>query len=113
MTKRTETTAPKSYRSEILAAVHETATDLHEAGVMEKRTRRQFDDMCLTPVEPLEPSAIKELREAERVSQAVFARYLNVTTGLVSQWERGEKRPAGASLKLLSLIRRNGLDSVA
>ena len=113
MTKRTETTDPKSYRSEILAAVHETATDLHDAGIMEKRTLRRFDEMYLTPVEPLEPSAVKELREGERVSQAVFARYLNVTTGLVSQWERGEKKPAGASLKLLSLIRRNGLDSVA
>ena len=113
MTKRNETMDPKGYRSEILAAVHETATDLHDAGVMEKRTLRRFDEMCLTPVEPLAPEAIRELRESERVSQAVLARYLNVTTGLVSQWERGEKKPAGASLKLLSLIRKNGLDSVA
>ena len=37
----------------------------------------------------------------------MFARYLNVTTGLVSQWERGEKRPRGASLKLLTLVAKN------
>jgi len=37
----------------------------------------------------------------------------NVTTGLVSQWERGEKRPRGASLKLLSLVAENGLQAVA
>jgi putative transcriptional regulator len=43
----------------------------------------------------------------------VFARYLNVTTGLVSQWEPGEKRPQGASLKLLSLVAKNGLVAVA
>jgi putative transcriptional regulator len=49
----------------------------------------------------------------ERVSQAVFARYLNVTTGLISQWERGEKRPAGASLKLLNLVDRRGLAAIA
>ena len=110
MTKRTE---EATYRSEILAAIHETATDLHDAGVMEKRTLRRFDDMCLTPVEPLAPDAIRALRENERVSQAVLARYLNVTTGLVSQWERGEKRPAGASLKLLTLIKRHGLERVA
>ncbi len=42
-----------------------------------------------------------------------FARYLNVTTGLVSQWERGEKHPQGASLKLLSLVAKNGLHTVA
>jgi len=45
--------------------------------------------------------------------QAVFARYLNVTTGLVSQWERGEKHPGGASLKLLVLVAKNGLQAVA
>jgi putative transcriptional regulator len=43
----------------------------------------------------------------------VFARYLNVTTGLVSQWERGEKHPRGAFLKLLALVSRNGLEMVA
>ena len=49
----------------------------------------------------------------ENASQAVFARYLNVTAGLVSQWERGEKRPRGASLKLLTLVAKNGLGAVA
>ena len=43
----------------------------------------------------------------------MFARYLNVSPGVVSQWERGEKRPAGASLKLLSLVRKNGLAAVS
>ena len=46
-------------------------------------------------------------------SRAVFPRYLNVTTGLVSQWERGEKRPRGASLKLLTLVAKNGLGVLA
>ena len=49
----------------------------------------------------------------EKASQAVFARYLNVTTGLVSQWERGEKHPRGASLKLLTLVAKKGLQAVA
>jgi putative transcriptional regulator len=49
----------------------------------------------------------------ERVSQAVFARYLNVTTGFISQRERGEKRPAGTSLKLLNLVARRGLAAIA
>ena len=52
-------------------------------------------------------------RLRENASQAVFARYLNVTTGLVSQWERGEKRPRGPSLKLLALVEKNGLNAVA
>ena len=69
--------------------------------------------MCLTPVEEMAPERIREIRLRENASQAVFARYLNVTTGLVSQWERGVKRPRGASLKLLTLVAKKGLGAVA
>jgi putative transcriptional regulator len=103
----------KQYRSPVMASIHETAEGLHAAGVMGKQTMRQFDEACLTPVRPLAPEEIRALREREGASQAVFARYLNVTTGLISQWERGEKHPQGASLKLLSLVAKNGLDTVA
>jgi putative transcriptional regulator len=103
----------KQYRSDALAAVHETAAGLAEAGVLDKRTMKAFDELCLTPVEPLSPQEIRAIRARENASQAVFARYLNVTTGLVSQWERGEKHPRGASLKLLTLVARKGLQAVA
>jgi putative transcriptional regulator len=103
----------KQYRSRAMASVHETAEGLHNAGLMDKQTLRQFDAACLTPVRALTPAQIRALREREGASQAVFARYLNVTTGLVSQWERGEKHPQGPSLKLLSLIAKNGLATVA
>ena len=103
----------KQYRTPAMASIHETAEGLHAAGVMDKQTMRRFDEACLTPVRPLKPAEIRALREREGASQAVFARYLNVTTGLVSQWERGEKHPQGASLKLLSLVARHGLGTVA
>lgn len=103
----------KQYRSKAMASIHETAEGLHAAGVMDKQTMRRFNEACLTPVRPLTAAEIRALREREGASQAVFARYLNVTTGLVSQWERGEKRPQGASLKLLALVARNGLAGVA
>src|SRR6266446_568689 len=103
----------KQYRSRVLASVHETAEGLTGAGVMSKQTMREFDELCLTPVRPLTAAEIRELREKEGASQAVFARYLNVSTGLVSQWERGEKHPQGASLKLLALVAEKGLDAVA
>ena len=103
----------KQYCSSLLASIHETAEGLRAARVMDKRTMREFDELCLTPVRLLKPKEIRALRLREGASQAVFARYLNVTTGLVSQWERGEKQPQGASLKLLSLVDKNGLQSVA
>lgn len=104
---------PRSYRTAQLAAIHETASGLAEIGLIDKRTMKEFDAMCLSPVEPLSAEQIREIRLHEGASQAVFARYLNVTTGLVSQWERGTKRPRGASLKLLTLVARKGLQAVA
>ena len=103
----------RQYRSALMASIHETAEGLHAAGVMDKRTMQEFDEMCLTPVRPLKPKEICALRAREGASQAVFARYFNVTTGLVSQWERGEKSPQGAALKLLTLVAKNGLQAVA
>ena len=96
-----------------MASVHETALGLNEAGLLTKQTMKAFDEMCLTPVEELTPDQIRAIRVKEQASQAVFARYLNVTTGLVSQWERGEKHPRGASLKLLTIVARKGLQAVA
>ncbi|MGZ3688891.1 MAG: helix-turn-helix domain-containing protein [Terriglobales bacterium] len=104
---------PKPYRSKFLRAMHETAEDFYKEGVMPKRTMREFDELCLTPVNPLSPKKIRELRMREGASQAVFARHLGVSTNLISQWERGEKKPQGASLKLLNLVAKNGLDFVA
>ena len=74
---------------------------------------RDFDASCLTAVEALSPKAIQTIREREGVSQAVFASFLNVKTKLVSEWERGEKKPSGPSLKLLSLVKSKGLESIA
>lgn len=103
----------KKYRSHAMAAVHETMEALHDVGAVNKQTMRRFDEACLTPVRPLTPEEIKAIREREHASQAVFANYLNVTTSLVSKWERGEKRPSGASLKLLLLVEKHGLAAVA
>lgn len=99
--------------SGILASVHKTAAGLHKAGLVDKATMREFDAMCLTPVDPLSPDEIRALREREQVSQPVFAHYLNVRRDAVSKWERGEKRPDGPSLKLLNLVKAKGLRAIA
>lgn len=103
----------RAYKSDVKAAIHETASDLYEAGMINKMTMRRFDEACLTPLRPLTPRQIRALRERERVSQTVFANYLNVTPNLVSKWERGEKKPSGPALKLLSLVEKHGITAVA
>lgn len=104
---------PKHYRSKIMQAIHETASDLYTSGGMDRATMRKFDVMCLTPIQKMTPKRIRDLRKRENASQAVFAAYLNVTPSLVSKWERGEKNPQGSSLKLLSLAEKKGLEAIA
>ena len=103
---------PKIYKSRILAAVHEAMQDAHDVGVLDKKTMREFDAACLTEVEKLSAKEVAALREREGVSQAVMARYLNVAVKLVGEWERGEKRPSGPSLKLLALVKAKGLQAI-
>jgi putative transcriptional regulator len=100
-------------KSPILAAVHETARGLHKAGAMDQLTLREFDRLCVPPVEPLEPEQIKKIREASHVSQAVFARLLNTSVSTVQKWEIGQKKPTGTALKLLHLVQKRGLEVVA
>ena len=100
------------YRSEIAQAMHETIAGMHRLGVVDKQTMRGFDARCLTPVEDLTAQDVIDMLEKAGISQAVFARALNITTDYVSKIERGIRQPSGATLKLLSLVRRKGFEAV-
>ena len=103
----------KAYKSEALAAVHESMADLHKIDMLDAKTMRGFDRACLTPVLDLSPTTIRRIRTKAAVSQAVFAAHLNVTVGVVSKWERGEKQPRGPAAKLLTLAAKHGLQAIA
>lgn len=79
---------------------------------MDQTTLREFDRLCLSEIEPLEPEQIKQIRESSHVSQAVFAAILNTSLSTVQKWEIGQKRPSGTALKLLHLVKKRGLNSV-
>jgi putative transcriptional regulator len=101
------------YGNRRLETLHKTAEALHKVDALDKATLRDIEAFCLTKVETLSGEDIQALREREGISQAVLARHLNVGTKLVSDWERGAKRPSGPSLKLLVLVRAKGLDAIA
>lgn len=102
----------KKYRSEAFAAIHETMEALRDVGAIDKQTMRVFDETCLTPVHALAPEDIRAIREREHLSQPVFARYLNVSKNLVSDWERGVKKPGGPALRLLTLVQKKGVAAI-
>lgn len=68
----------KRYRSEVCAAIHQTIEDLHQIGLVDKNTKRKFDDSCLIPVEELPPEEIRQLRENQNIqgcpARPIFAR---------------------------------------
>jgi len=74
---------------------------------------RSFDASCLTSPPTLTPEQIKKIRQSLRVSQPVFARYLNTSESTVEKWETGAKQPSGMALKLLSIVKKHGLDALA
>lgn len=96
-------------KSRILKEIHESATGMHKLGIMSATTLREFDALCLSPVDELNPTQIKKIRLKEKVSQSVLARYLNISVSTIQKWEIGEKKPNGLALKILDLIRRKGL----
>jgi putative transcriptional regulator len=101
--------------SRLTRALLETADDMREGGLLdkaayEKITLRHLGAKETPQADPITGEQIRALREQAHMSQAVFARYLNLTVGYIS--ERGAKRPTGATLVLLNVIRRKGINAI-
>jgi putative transcriptional regulator len=104
----------------LMASLLETAQDFRDSGIMDERTytkitKRNLADkprFAAAQVTMLTAGEIRTLREESNLSQAVFAKILNVTVGYVSQLERGIKHPKGSALALLHVIRRKDIEAV-
>ena len=109
--------AQKAEPSRLAKALLETAGDMRRVGLMdatthEKITLHHLGDKAGVAVEPISGDEIRSLREDANLSQAVFAKYLHLTVGYVSQLERGVKHPTGPALVLLDVIRRKGIEAI-
>jgi putative transcriptional regulator len=103
--------------SNLSKAILEMAGDQYQIGLMDKATFEKITVSLLGPqplptAKPISGKEIRKIREKANLSQAVFARYLNLTTGYVSQLERGAKQPKGPALALLNVIRRKGFEVI-
>jgi putative transcriptional regulator len=103
--------------NKLTEAINEMADDMHRLGIMdtatyEKITLRHLGKQPTSAAEPISGEEIRALREQAHLSQAAFARYLNLTVGYVSQLERGTKQPKGPALALLNVMRRKGVDVI-
>jgi putative transcriptional regulator len=110
------TKTKKTKTSRLTKELVETTHDMHRSGLL---TRAAHDKITMRHVgiapalaATITGKEIKALREKCHVSQAVFAKYLNLTADYVSKLERGEKRPNGPALVLLDVIRRKGIEAI-
>jgi putative transcriptional regulator len=106
-------TKKNKYKSDVYEAIHSSASAMFKVGAIDKTTMRSFDASCLTAPAAIAPRQIKALRERHRVSQPVFARYLNTSESTVEKWETGAKKPSGMALKLLAVVQKHGLKMLA
>jgi putative transcriptional regulator len=86
---------------------------MYRVGAIDKATMRRFDESCLSVPPQMGPERIKRIREKQRVSQPVFARYLNTSESTVEKWEAGVKKPSSMALKLLDIVEKPGLNMLA
>lgn len=113
MATKTKTTSNARLTRELL----ETVNDMRGAGILSRRmhdkiTLRHLGDAKSPMAAPIAAKDIRAMRQKANLSQAVFARFLNLTVGYVSQLERGAKRPTGAALAMLNVIRRKGIETI-
>ncbi len=117
MAKSPKTASKSKGKTRLRSEIVEAMRGLNKIGAisdaeLEKTTLRMLGRDALPRVADLSPAEIVKVREQAGVSQAVLAGFLNVAVNTVSQWERGERRPTGAALKLLHVVKAKGLDVV-
>lgn len=93
-----------AFDPEMLVGSAEALADHLSGG--RKLTLRSKSVTLPPPVKPLKPSQIRAIRETLNVSQPVFAAMMNITTVTAASWEKGRRRPTGAALRLLDIVRR-------
>jgi putative transcriptional regulator len=99
-------------RKSIAKSITNTVKDLNKSGLVDDITMRNIEKLCLPDVKEYTPEKIVSIRKKFRLSQAALASIFNVSPSTVQKWEQGNKKPTGASQKLLDIIDRKGIEAL-
>ena len=97
-------------RKSVAESITKTVNDLNKSGLVDEITMRNIENLCLPEVYDYSPEKIVSLRKRLKLSQAALASLFNISPSTVQKWESDNKKPAGASKKLLNLIERKGIE---
>jgi putative transcriptional regulator len=99
-------------RNSIAKSITSTVKDLNQSGLVDDITMKNIENLCLPEIKEYSPAKIVSIRKKFKLSQAALASIFNISPSTVSKWEQGNKKPAGASRKLLDIIERKGLEAL-
>jgi putative transcriptional regulator len=99
-------------RKSIAESITTTVKDLNKSGLVDDITMKNIENLCLPEVKEYTPDKIISIRKKFRLSQAALANIFNISPSTVQKWEQGNKKPTGASRKLLDIMERKGLDAL-
>jgi len=89
--------------------INSLAIGLHDADLIDIVTLRNLTGKDIPSVIEFTGDEIQKLRLGQKMSQAVFAKYLNISPAMVRSLEQGKRHAHGAILKLLNVIDRYGI----
>ncbi|MBT3255377.1 MAG: helix-turn-helix domain-containing protein [Deltaproteobacteria bacterium] len=98
-------------RDSIVKSITDTIKDLNKSGLVDDITMRNIENLCLPEIQEYSPEKIASIRKKFKLSQAALASIFNISPSTVRKWEQGNKKPAGASRKLLDIIERKGIEA--
>ncbi len=99
-------------RKSIAESITSTVKDLNKSGLVDDITMKNIENLCLPEIKEYSPEKIILIRKRFKLSQAALASIFNISPSTVQKWEQGNKKPAGASRKLLDIMERKGLDAL-
>ncbi len=99
-------------RDSIAESIINTVADLNRSGLVNDITMRNIESLCIPEVQEYSPEKIISIRKKLKLSQAALASVFNISPSTVQKWEQGNKKPTGASKKLLDIIERKGLEAL-
>ncbi|MDY0223025.1 MAG: helix-turn-helix domain-containing protein [Desulfobacterium sp.] len=99
-------------RKSIVESITSTMKDLNKSGLVDDITMKNIEKLCLPEIKDYSPAKIISIRKRFNLSQAALASIFNISPSTVQKWEQGNKKPAGASKKLLNIMEKKGLDAL-
>jgi|GEM_PF-2847115 len=78
-------------RQSVSDSVTSTVRDLYESGLIDEKTLKNVQSLCLPEIREYSPESIVKIRKKLKLSRDALAGLFNVSPSTVQNWEKGYK----------------------